>query len=74
MAKHYSAYMLRYWQLDNASERVEIRHINSDATTRVNSLDAAIVWLREHSAATQSEPATSDNDTTTDAGQKRSQE
>ncbi len=46
MARRHVSFLLRCWDLGEASERVEIVHIQSDARTVVGSLEAAIVWLR----------------------------
>ena len=46
MARRHISFLLRCWDLGEASERIEIVHIQSGARTVVGSLEAAIVWLR----------------------------
>lgn len=42
----YSSFLLRCWELDGTSERVEIEHIQSHDSTTMRSITEAIEWIR----------------------------
>jgi hypothetical protein len=46
MARQLHSYLVRCWDLGTHDERIEIEHIQSGNRTVVDSLDAAIAWLR----------------------------
>ncbi len=46
MARPHVSFLLRCWDLGGDNERIEILHVQSGIRTVVESLEAAIVWLR----------------------------
>ncbi len=52
MVKHYCAFLVRCWRLDDGERRIEIAHIQSGARTRVTSIAAALAWISARSRAT----------------------
>jgi hypothetical protein len=44
-ATHYSTFLIRRWQLPDQHDRIEIRHIQSGAVGRLDSLGALIEWI-----------------------------
>ena len=46
MARQHHSYLVRCRDLGTHDERIEIEHIQSGNKTVVDSLDAAIAWLR----------------------------
>ena len=44
-ATRYSTFLIRHWQLPDQHDRIEIRHIQSGAVGRLDSLDALIEWI-----------------------------
>lgn len=45
MARAYSSFLVRYWQLDGGRTRIEVQHIQTGQRTRVASAQAAIAWI-----------------------------
>ena len=45
MARAHASFVLRYWRLDAAEQRITVEHIQSGEWTRVTSLAAALAWL-----------------------------
>jgi hypothetical protein len=58
--RHYNAYLLRHWHLQNGAERVEIRHIKSGASALVASLPAALDWIARQGWMTSPAPEPTD--------------
>ena len=56
--KRYDSFLLRYWQLNDDGQRLEIEHIQSGARTRVASVAAALAWIgdRDRSAGDERIP------------------
>ncbi len=50
MARHYYAFLVRCWRLDDGERRIEIAHIQSGARTRVTSIAAALAWIGARAA------------------------
>lgn len=45
MRKQYGSFLLRCWRLPSGKYRVEVEHIQSGETVRLDSLDAASGWV-----------------------------
>lgn len=44
--RHYSSFLLRCWDLDEMTERVEIEHIQSHESTVLHTIADAVEWIR----------------------------
>lgn len=45
MAKHFNSFLLRHWRLDDASDRLEVEHIQSGRQLRATSLASVLAWI-----------------------------
>lgn len=43
--KTYNSFVIRYWKLDEDSQRIEIEHMQSGRRARVSSLASATEWI-----------------------------
>lgn len=50
--KRYSSFLLRCWHVGETQLRIKIEHIQSDASTQVDTYEAAVAWLSMQSAGT----------------------
>ncbi len=55
--KRYGSFLLRYWQLNDDGQRLEIEHIQSGAKTRVASVAAAIAWISDRDRSEEDDKA-----------------
>lgn len=53
--RHYSSFLLRCWDLDDETERVEIEHIQSHESAVLHTIVDAVEWIRivHHGAGAQ---------------------
>lgn len=47
MGRRYSAFLMRYWQLADDTERLLVEHVQSDNRIVVTSLADAFAWVRD---------------------------
>lgn len=60
MTKRYGSFVLRCWQLTGGEYRIEIEHVQSGDTERLDTLAAALDWLTSHIATARADaPVTS---------------
>ncbi len=57
-ADPYASFLLRCWTLDGRPHRIQVEHVQSGTHVQVNSLDAALQWLRLQWAAVDAEQGT----------------
>ncbi len=46
--KRYSSYLLRCWHVGEGDLRIKLEHIQSGASTQVDSYEGALAWLAGH--------------------------
>lgn len=48
MIRHYSSFLIRCWQINEETHRINIEHIQSGETTQVDSLAKLSTWIEQH--------------------------
>jgi hypothetical protein len=61
--RRYNSFLIRYWQLAAAGERVEVKHVQTDRRAVLDSLEEAMRWIAELTAAGASTRAADANPT-----------
>lgn len=54
MAKRFNSFLLRHWRLDDASDRLEVEHIQSGRQLHATSLASVFAWIGGGGAGTPS--------------------
>ncbi len=56
MNRCYSAFLIRLWQRDDGSQRIEIEHVQAGTRAVVASPEAAVTWLTDHADDSPAQP------------------
>ena len=54
--RHYSSFLVRWWQVEAGEQRLSIRHVQSDAELTVTHPTDALAWMAARVADTNRAP------------------
>jgi hypothetical protein len=58
MVQQYASFLLRCWRLASGEQRIKVEHVQSGASTQVETLAAALAWLEAHPTSPVRDAAT----------------
>jgi hypothetical protein len=57
MPRHYDAFFVRHWRLEDNARRIEVIHVQTGERTLFATLPQAVAWLDTHTVTPQGDGA-----------------